>query len=77
MNRDGGAMLTAGDAHLMLDHRTEALVSYRDLTDKYPYLNNNLACAAQDRIDSLIQLDVLRTDLNTFPPHNGIMRNIR
>lgn len=72
VDRDGDAideaMLAAGDAHLMLGRRTEALVSYRDLTDKYPYLNNNFARAAQDRIDSLIQLDTLRTDLKTSPP---------
>ncbi|MCZ6680658.1 MAG: tetratricopeptide repeat protein [Candidatus Poribacteria bacterium] len=62
------ATFAIGDAYLMLGRQTDALASYHTLIEKYPYLNNDFARAAQDRIDALIQLDTLRTDLKTVPP---------
>ena len=71
VNRNGDAIdeatLALGDAYLMLGRQSEALTSYRNLTDKYPYLNNDFARPAQDRIDALIQLDTLHKDLKTLP----------
>ena len=71
VDRDGDAVdeatLAIGDAYLMLGRQSDALVSYRELADKYPYFNNDFAHAAQDRIDTLIQLDTLHKDLKTPP----------
>lgn len=72
VDRDGDAIdeatLVIGDAYLMLSHQANVLAAYRDLTDKYFHFNNEFAQVAQDRINALIQLDTLRTNLKTPPP---------
>jgi tol-pal system protein YbgF len=51
------ALLGIGDSYLDLDERKKAIDTYQKLIDKYPYLNNETARDAQNRIDTLEEID--------------------
>jgi tol-pal system protein YbgF len=51
------ALLGIGDSYLDLGERAKAIDTYQKLVDKYPYLNNEVAAEAQNRIDTLKEIE--------------------